>query len=297
MENFQFNMPAILEKSDDGEYRVKGLASTEDIDLQGEIIKAAGADLSPIDEKKGWLNFEHRQGVEDLVGVLEGYNKTPNGIFVSGRMFKDHDRAKAIIQVMQGLSEKDGPRIGLSVEGSVLERDPNNEKVITKCIIKNVAITMSPVNPKTHLSLVKSLAASNVEFSSTLPVANNIEKVNATETPIFTANQVVDLIQKTLGVGGGYATQTPAQMSGGTALSQESLDSKPSDVSSSEEEKKKKKEQEETQKALQRMPKSLYKATLQEILSKIGTLYPEYTKEQLFACMKERLETKFPDLK
>ena len=45
-DNFKFNVPLDIIKSDDDGWKVKGIASTEDKDLQGEIVKQQGLDIS-----------------------------------------------------------------------------------------------------------------------------------------------------------------------------------------------------------------------------------------------------------
>src|SRR5690606_2837507 len=58
-------------------------------------------------------------------------------------------------------------RMGFSIEGKALDRDPLNPKRITKARITGVAITASPKNPNTLMSIVKGeysdLWVSNVE--------------------------------------------------------------------------------------------------------------------------------------
>ena len=46
-------------------------------------------------------------------------------------------------------------RPGMSIEGKALERDPKNEKHITKAIINNIALTFTPVNFNSYLDFVK----------------------------------------------------------------------------------------------------------------------------------------------
>ena len=45
---------------------------------------------------------------------------------------------------------------GMSVEGKALERDKRNPKRVTKALITNIALTMTPVNTKTYLDIEKS---------------------------------------------------------------------------------------------------------------------------------------------
>ena len=51
---------------------------------------------------------------------------------------------------MESLGKGDQGRMGMSVEGKILERDPSNRNVIKKCQIRAVALTMNPVNADTH---------------------------------------------------------------------------------------------------------------------------------------------------
>lgn len=219
--NFSFVMPAELEKSSDGEWRVRGLASTEKPDRQGETLIQKGIDLTPIQQGQGYLNFDHLSGPENLVGTIDNYRQSQEGLYVEGRLFKEHDKAKAIHQIMSSLGKSDKGRIGLSVEGRVLERDAKNPKIIKKCQIKNVAITFSPVNTDTYADLVKSMGSDAVDFASdgTHTSANP-------EAKVFTASEVVALMSKALGVSANVAEKAPTEKEGGDALTQESKSKK-----------------------------------------------------------------------
>lgn len=271
-DNFKFIVPAELEKSSDGEWRVKGLASTQGIDQQGEIILQKGLDLSPIENKKGIINFDHMKGPENMIGVLDGYSHGANGLYVEGRLFKNHTKAKAVKEIMDSLGESDRGRMGMSVEGKVLERDPLNPKIIRKCRISAVALTMNPVNSDTYVDMIKSLNASNVEFN-TEEETQNAPVAPSTEAT-FTATQVVTMIQKALSVGSAQATSVPSDLSGGDALAKEDLDSK-----------KKKK--------VKKMDKEMYKSNIFNILDKLQVLYPTLSRSQLWDSVKDRLNTRF----
>lgn len=277
-------MPAELEKSDDGEWKIRGLASTEARDQQGEIILQKGMDLTPIDKKQGYFNFDHLPGPQNLVGVIDGYNKTDKGLYVSGRLFKNHTKAKAIHEIMTSLGKSDVGRCGLSVEGKILKRNAKDPKIIEKCQIKNVAITFAPVNGDTACELIKSLTSSDIEFAANED--GNSEEGSVLE-PTFTTKQVISLIEKALGVGTAGATAIPAERTGGDALAQEDLDKKPKNVQ---------KEEAPKHKKLKRLSKEMYKSHMSEILDKIQTLYPNNTKDELWAAVKDRLYRKFPEL-
>jgi len=287
-DKLHFVMPAELEKSENGDWKIKGLASTEQRDQQGEVILQRGMDLTPIDKKQGYFNFDHQPGVENLVGTIDGYSRSAEGLYVEGRLFKNHSKAKALHEIMSSLGESDRGRVGLSVEGRILERDPFNPKIIRKCEIKNVAITLNPVNADTYADLIKSLSGSEFDFQSTeeANLSRNINK--AKEQPVFTATQVLNLLEKTLGAGIGAATEAPPARTGGDALAKEDLDKEPKKVLDIKPMKKGK---------LKPMSKELYKSSMMQVLDKIQQLYPTCTRMQLWDAVKDRLQTKYPELK
>jgi|GEM_PF-4160813 len=209
-------IPAELFKSEDGEWKIRGLASTNELDQQGEIVLQSGIDLTPIDQKKGVINYDHRPGPENIIGLLDGYVKNEKGLYIEGRLLKNHSKAKAVYEIMSSLSEKDRGRVGLSVEGKILKRNALNPKIIEKCEINAVAITLNPVNRATYADLAKSM---QVDFNS-----ESLDTEKDYSGPVsFTAEQVLEMIQKALSAGA-PATQAPADRSGGAALGKEDLD-------------------------------------------------------------------------
>jgi hypothetical protein len=238
---------------------------------------------------------------------LDGYAKTDKGIFIEGRLFKAHERAKAVYEIMQSMGENDKGRVGLSVEGSIIERDTKNPKIIKKCQIRNVAVTFNPVNTDTYADLVKSFNSSEIEFEAT--EENATEDENAQGEPIFTLTQVTALF-KALGIGAGY-TQAADCLSGGSALSMESMDKKPKIMGQGpqkdedDEKDKDKDEEKEPQapkvkepkaKKLPMLNKALFKATMSEILDKLTILYPDVDKSDLWQSVKERMTTIYPEV-
>ncbi len=287
---FKFVMPAELEKAKDGKWKVRGLASNQITDQQGETIIQKGMDLTPIDQKKGVLNWDHKKGPENTIGLLDGYSQGENGLYVEGRLFKNHTKAVAVKEIMDSLDGEDRGRMGLSVEGQILERDPANPKIIKKCRISAIALTMNPVNTETYASLVKSMSG-DIEFDAT--EENIVEEEN--KEVVFTADQVVAMLQKALGVGEGY-TQAPNKLSDGDAMAT-------SDMSG----KKKKKKQEpvkvdeiesdESPKDKPRpLSKVIYKSLMITMLEKLQKLYPDCSRSELWEAVKGRLESKFPDI-
>lgn len=275
-DTFSVQIPAEIIKAN-GKWTVQGLASTSNIDIQGETILPEGVDLTPIDENKGILNWDHLPGPENTIGVLTGYSKTPNGIFIKGDLFQKHDKAKAVKQIMESLAVEDRGRMGLSVEGSIISRDPRNPKIITKCRINAVALTMKPVNSDTYASMVKSLAGAELDFQSEADLGDLPDQI------LYKAEEVLALLTKALGVGAGY-TQAPNELSGGDALATSNL--KPEEEEAEEEDKKPK-----AKKAnLMAKSASLFKADLRHILNQMQILYPKHAEDTLWAVVRSRIE-------
>lgn len=165
-QKFSVVLPAELSKSEDGEWRVFGLASTPKRDLQGEVIDLQGIDLTPIQKGKGVFNWDHKEGPENTIGSIDTYKKADDGLYLGGYLYKNHDRAKSIYQIMSSLKKSDKGKIGMSVEGIIKKRSGADGKTISKAIITKCALTMNPVNTDTYADLVKSLSAGEVEFDA-----------------------------------------------------------------------------------------------------------------------------------
>lgn len=279
-DTFKFVIPAELTKGEDGEWKVAGLASTSSVDRQGEVILPEGIDATPIAKGKGFFNFDHDNSPENTIGVLDSYKKSTNGMYVEGRLFKNHTRAKAVYEIMSSLNKGDKGRIGMSVEGKIIERDQANPSIIKRCLIKNVALTMNPVNQDTFADIVKSMTGTGqVEFDSTGKQDGTVQ--TSSESPTFTASQVVEIVQKALGVGAGNA-QAPGNMTGGDALGQEEMDSKKKKVES---------------KKMKKSSKDLFKSQMLSLLDQLQSLYPQNSRAEIWTAIQERMESKFPEIK
>ena len=309
---FKVIIPTELSKSEDGEWKVKGLASTANIDLQGEIVDQTGLDLSPVDNKKANLNWSHLKGPENIIGTLDSYKKSKDGLWLEGRLFQNHDRAKAVYGIMSSLKKSDSGRMGMSIEGVIKERTGKDGKTIKKATIHACALTMNPVNVDTHVNLIKSLNSdeNEIEFDENITKSNieNVpkeEEVNKADELMFTVNQVVSILEKTLGIGAGY-TQAPNKLTGGDAQAQSNMkEKKKKDVKST----KKGKDDDlypfraaitpsdgtnlKVNKSLKKMDSELYKSNLVSILNDLQKLYPDNTRSDIWEAVKDRLRTSF----
>ena len=284
---FKIVLPAELSKSDDGQWRVSGLASTASKDLQGEVIDQDGLDLTPLDMKKGVFNWDHKKGPENTIGVIDSYKKSKAGLWLTGRLFQNHSKAKAVQEIMSSLNKSDVGRMGMSIEGVVKERAGKDGKIIRRAIIHSCALTMNPVNTDTYASLIKSLngvelSEEAVDMSVLSETERETVEENTADQPMFSTNQVMTLLAKALASSDAAATAAPADKTGGDALSQSNLTED---------------EEEPSTKVLKSMNFQLYKSAMTDTLDQIQKLYPEYSRSEVWAAIKDRLETKFPNIK
>lgn len=167
---FRFDMEVdVMEKSrvDGSEGRfIGGYVSTSHMDRQGETLIQEGLDFGHF-LSKGWYNDNHDPNGDSLVGYptvarLDDLGDGHKGWYVEGKLLPpgSNKRADDLWNIAQGLQKAGGERkLGYSVEGTILDRDPANPKVVRKAQVREVAITRCPVNTKTSLDvLAKSLA-------------------------------------------------------------------------------------------------------------------------------------------
>ena len=162
MENFNFFMPINISKggkTEDGKEKmiIQGIASTMEEDSDGEILDPKGFDLSHF-MKYGFLNYNHLSKSNPLAIIGEPVESRveKDKLYVKGELYQDSAIAKGVYKLAKTLSKNSkGRRLGFSVEGKVIERDPYNEKLVKKAIITGLAVTPSPKNYNSLLDIVK----------------------------------------------------------------------------------------------------------------------------------------------
>lgn len=160
--DFNFFLPIDFEKAKDRKgkeiMKIKGIASTPEVDSEGEILEPVGFDLSRF-LKIGYLNYNHlaKNDASKIIGEPTLAKVTPKGeLYVEGILYNDHALAKSVWDLANTLeSNGSNRRIGFSIEGRSLERDPMNPKRITKALLTGLAITPTPVNGSTYLEICK----------------------------------------------------------------------------------------------------------------------------------------------
>lgn len=137
---------------EDGEEKwfVRGFASTPGLDLQGEIVQPSGIDIDYF-LKAGWLNYEHKQDAEFVVGAptKNSYIDMENGLFLEAILFKDNPYAQSMWELATNINKAGLDRdLGFSIEGFVNKRNDRDKNIIEDIVVRNVAITKNPANPE-----------------------------------------------------------------------------------------------------------------------------------------------------
>lgn len=233
-DEFIFHMPVELLKAKDEEpWKIKGIASTGDQDLQGEVIEQDGLDISLLKAGRGLFNYDHLKGPENILGQIEDANFAIRDgkkvLEVEGYLFKDQPRAQAIKHIMAGLKKGAAPRVQMSIEGKIIRRSHENGSIVKQARIDKVALTLDPVNPYTFAQLCKSLNQEDEVIENTQEELITIKKAEL--------EQLIDLAQKALSAGAG-SEKAPEARSGGETMTPESLDSKTKAVNEKEKKKK-----------------------------------------------------------
>lgn len=170
--NFNFWLPIAFEKSkaevyprgDERRYEnmiFEGIASDDSVDYEGDSMEPNGFDITYF-LAHGLFNLDHLTSrAKELksrfwIGEPIDGKIVDNKFWVKGRLWKESPEARAFwdkcIEMKESRSNR---KPGMSIEGRALERDPSNEKHITRAIINNIALTLTPVNFNTYFDIVK----------------------------------------------------------------------------------------------------------------------------------------------
>lgn len=225
-----------IEKSDHGaemptKAPIAGIVSTDSEDLQGDRILQEGCDWDYF-LRRGWLNYEHQQGPEHIVGVPTSVKAavTPSGqkaTRIEGYLLLDRPRAKEVYEAAKAIQKATGSvdrSIGFSVEGQVMERDSKNPKIITRARILNVSVTAHPVNPDARLEvLARSLTELDQITSEMRPTSATLDA-----TPLDREDPMSDLEQTKKGAVGYQEGSKPDAAAALSSLVPQSIDGQPS---------------------------------------------------------------------
>mgnify|MGYP001410706899 CR=1 FL=1 len=167
------------EKSKEKNWYVSGYASTPHTDLQKDRVDPMGIDYKSYFLDHGWINYDHKQDLSELVGAPISVNASPKGLSIEGILFKSVQRAQEIHAIEESLSKGNYNRsLGFSIEGGIIERSPTDPHLITKSFLRNVAITPWPANTEATMEMVvKSESASESPEKKSDPLAQAINTI------------------------------------------------------------------------------------------------------------------------
>jgi len=159
--NFRFFVPIEIEKGkkENGEesLKLKGIASTSSEDTDGEILEQGGLVIDVLKER-GHLTWNHQKDPMSIIGYPTKAEVTKKGLYLEGELYKENPLAQQVYKLADIFAKNKNQRqLGWSIEGRALERDPVNEKRITKAEIYNVTITPLPKNADTFVEVMKGL--------------------------------------------------------------------------------------------------------------------------------------------
>lgn len=236
MDKFNFFVKADFEKSQsevgsDDFYKnmiIWGQASTNDVDLDDEILEPSGYDLKSF-LTKGLINYEHLAKSRSplyYIGEPIDAKIKDNKFFIKAKLWEKSKMARDLWDTLHIMkSSGSGRGIGWSIEGQPLEKDKDNAKRITKARITHTALTFMPKNANTWAQIVKGeqeedyIEAEEEVDSDVLYTFKKGEKEYIVKSDLST-------IEKAICTGGEMTgTDLVGKINSGAGLKKEDLDS------------------------------------------------------------------------
>lgn len=133
--------------------RLKGIASTEDEDLDREVLESGGFAVDYLLDR-GFINWHHqaKQMPAAIIGEPEHAEITEKGLYVEGKLYDTPIARQAYDMAKTLKTQSKRRRLGWSIEGIPLER---SGKRIKKAMCTGLALTHSPKNASTWADLAK----------------------------------------------------------------------------------------------------------------------------------------------
>ena len=235
-QNFRFWVPLDkLEKSGKGEnkkLKIGGIASTKRRDMDGESLDPSGFDLSYF-KNKGIVNWNHNKSPDAIIGEPTSATITDEGLYVEAELYGDNPLAKSVYSLAETLQKSSKTRrLGFSIEGKATKRDENDPTNVSKALITNIALTISPKNPDSIVDIIKgeftALAEEELKpydygFDSTFEV-EKLEKIQKAVEPTDDLSGKEGNIEKGMEAGHTSGTDNLNQPNSGASLKTESVE-------------------------------------------------------------------------
>jgi hypothetical protein len=142
---------------------VEGLASTDKLDLDQQILKPSGFILDYFN-KSGFINWNHQSAVspDAIIGEPVETKVNDENFFLKAKLYGWSNLAKNIYTIALNLEkdENSDRTLGWSVEGLTLELDND---LVTKMLVTNVALCFTPKNNDSYAKIVKGITLNEVK--------------------------------------------------------------------------------------------------------------------------------------
>jgi hypothetical protein len=189
--DFTFWLPIIKSSSDPDGYAVEGVASTDDVDLQGERVDQRGIDCEPL-LKSGFINWNHGSSPKDIIGypikaeivrseeipALRDMGVTGQALWLKGQLLRGNPTAEEVRALIKSL-EGTPRQLGFSIQGRIQSKHGDD---ILRCELHQIALTHEPVNPMTFAQVAKSFASLS---SSSAPIVSIKAMTTGSASPLL----------------------------------------------------------------------------------------------------------------
>ena len=137
---------------------IQGVASDSSKDADGEELEPSGFELDRF-LKEGLINYEHLAktgGSKFIIGEPVEASIKNGKFFIKAKLWKGKQIAEDLWDTLHIMKDNNSSRrLGWSIEGKTLERDPLNDKKVVKAKIHHCAVTFMPTNYNTFADIVK----------------------------------------------------------------------------------------------------------------------------------------------
>jgi len=168
--------------------RLKGVAGTIDMDLDGQMVDPEGFNLDYF-LSCGFVNWHHGFGQpKTIIGEPIKAEIRKKQFYVEVELYDFQPMAIEVYEFAEGLEKSGATRtLGWSIEGFPTEKE---DELVSKAIVTGLAITPMPKNFNTYVNLLKGIVPLEE------PIFDCLESGNILECGDFSIDQNFNLLKK-----------------------------------------------------------------------------------------------------
>lgn len=151
-----------IEDFDASKMYVEGLAATDHLDLDQQILKPSGFETAYFN-KSGFINWNHQNYSPDsIIGEPTETKVTDENFFLKAKLYPWSNMAKTVYQMGLNLQNDttSDRTLGFSIEGLTLETEND---LVSKMLVTGCAICVTPKNNDTYCRIVKGITLDEVK--------------------------------------------------------------------------------------------------------------------------------------